>query len=129
MLDGCDGFYLEYFMKRLLLAAGIVFCAGCAPILVDRAMSGTPRAAGGHSAPGVQGEWRVTAIGSALIPAANAPTVQIADNRVAGRTGCNSYSAPLQAGGERFSVGNAVSTRMACGDRIMQQEHRFLRAL
>jgi putative lipoprotein len=49
--------------------------------------------------------------------------------RAAGRGGCNRYSAPVEISGSTIKFGDAVSTKMACVQALMDQENRFLAAL
>jgi heat shock protein HslJ/membrane-bound inhibitor of C-type lysozyme len=49
-----------------------------------------------------------------------------ADGRVAGSGSCNRYTASWQLDGEALTVSQAVSTRMACLEPLMQQEQAFL---
>ena len=66
-------------------------------------------------------------------PAAGEPSVTLAyqAGRLAGKSGCNRYSAAIKAGdlpGD-VSVGPAAGTRMACPPPAMETERRFLDAL
>lgn len=47
------------------------------------------------------------------------------DGRLAGRAGCNSYSASYELEFETLTFGAAMSTRMACAPALMNQESRF----
>jgi heat shock protein HslJ len=58
-------------------------------------------------------------------------TLEVSDDRVAGRAACNRYFAPATAGeppGD-VSIGAASSTRMACPEPQMAAESRFLARL
>src|SRR5207244_10818252 len=66
-------------------------------------------------------------------PAAGEPSVTLAyqAGRLAGKSGCNQYSAAIKAGdlpGD-VTVGPAAGTRMACPPPAMEAERRFLDAL
>src|SRR5262245_13375613 len=66
-------------------------------------------------------------------PAAAAPSVTLSfrAGRLAGRSGCNQYSAAIKAGdlpGD-VTVGPATGTRMACPPPAMEVEQRFQKAL
>jgi heat shock protein HslJ len=54
-----------------------------------------------------------------------------AGGKLAGSAGCNPYSLPYKAEGEKFFLGPAVTTRKMCAEpeRVMEQEQLFLRAL
>ena len=49
--------------------------------------------------------------------------------RAAGRAGCNRYSAPIEVDGNALRFGDAIATKMACVEALMDQENRFLAAL
>ena len=51
------------------------------------------------------------------------------DQRVAGSTGCNRYTAPMTATDTSLRVGVIAMTRMACPPAVMDQETRFTAAL
>lgn len=75
------------------------------------------------------GPWRVEDInGAGVIDRANV-TLQFEDGRVAGSSGCNSYTAPVTLSGERISVGEVVGTLKACAEALMDQEQKFIAAL
>ena len=66
-------------------------------------------------------------------PAPDEPLVTLtySEGNFAGRSGCNSYSGPVEAGelpGE-IVIGPIVSTRMACPEPQMQTETRYLKNL
>ncbi len=56
-------------------------------------------------------------------------TLQIGAAEIAGRAGCNSFSAPYTAAGDTLTVGAARSTRMACAPGVMTREQRALAIL
>jgi heat shock protein HslJ len=64
-------------------------------------------------------------------PGEPAVTLRFADGRFAGSAGCNSYTAPVQAGKQPgdISVGPAAATRKTCPEPTMGIESRFLSAL
>lgn len=52
------------------------------------------------------------------------------DGTLAGKAGCNDYSATYKVDGSRMSITQPVSTRMFCGgEGIMEQETAYLNAL
>jgi heat shock protein HslJ len=57
-------------------------------------------------------------------------TAEFKDGHMGGSSGCNSYSAPYEAEGTNLTLGQAVSTLMACADEeVNQREREFLTAL
>jgi heat shock protein HslJ len=56
-------------------------------------------------------------------------TLKYADGRVAGSSGCNQYSASIEVNGNLVSVGQPISTMMACEEAIMKQEGEYLATL
>lgn len=56
-------------------------------------------------------------------------TAIFAEDRVAGNAGCNNYSASFEEDGNKIVIGQAISTMMACEQKIMQQETAYLKAL
>ncbi len=57
-------------------------------------------------------------------------TADFAEGQVAGSAGCNSYNASVSSdGGQNLAVGPAISTQMACGQAVMDQELAYLTAL
>ena len=58
-------------------------------------------------------------------------TLAFVDDRIAGKSACNRYSATIKNGenvGE-IKVGQSISTRMACPNELMIIEQEYLRAL
>jgi putative lipoprotein len=49
--------------------------------------------------------------------------------RAAGRGGCNRWSASVEIRGSTIQFGDAITTKMACVEALMDQENRFLAAL
>lgn len=63
-------------------------------------------------------------------PAEPAVTLEIADGRIAGSSGCNRYSGPIREAKPReIEIGPLASTRMACPSEAMALEQRVLAAL
>ena len=56
-------------------------------------------------------------------------TALFADGRISGSAGCNNYSASYEEDGAAIKIGPAISTMMACEQKIMQQESAYLKAL
>lgn len=49
--------------------------------------------------------------------------------RAAGRGGCNQWSAEVSINGSSIEFGDAIATKMACVEAVMNQEKSFLHAL
>ncbi|HET9041380.1 MAG TPA: META domain-containing protein, partial [Gemmatimonadales bacterium] len=78
--------------------------------------------------------WKLTELDGrpAVVGAAREPHLRLqpSDSRVAGSTGCNSFSGTFERNGDRLTFGRMVATLMACADTaIASQEQRFLRVL
>ncbi len=81
--------------------------------------------------------WRVTAVNNGKqavvgVIAGTQPTLEfLADGRLSGNTGCNSFSATYAADGKKLGIGRVATTRMACAgpEGAMAQEAQFLAAL
>ena len=85
---------------------------------VDRVSLETPR-------------WQVGSVFGEPVPEEARPVTLdfMSKGRVAGRSGCNHYTAAWERVGERLIIEHAASTRMACPSSIMAFEERFLSAL
>jgi len=56
-------------------------------------------------------------------------TLAFEKGTVSGEAGCNTFRAPFKVQGNRITIGPAATTRKACADAVMTQEHEFLTAL
>ncbi|MBK7919953.1 MAG: META domain-containing protein [Chloroflexi bacterium] len=56
-------------------------------------------------------------------------TAVFGETEVTGSAGCNTYSGAMTAVSDFFTVGPIITTRMACEEATMQQEHAYLAAL
>jgi heat shock protein HslJ len=56
-------------------------------------------------------------------------TAKLSNGTIAGSAGCNQFTAPYTLEGETLTVGDIVTTRMACDGPVMQQEQAFVDAL
>lgn len=102
--------------------AGLVL-AGCSTTSTPPAYESVPLHA-------LTGQWQVESIDQAGIIDSSHITVRFTDDgRIVGSSGCNRYSAAITKEGDRLSIAQAVSTRMACAPALMQQEQRFFAAL
>ena len=88
----------------------------------------------GTSATSLIGSWKLTAYGSA-----DAPTPATADREanltfeedgsVSGNSGCNSFGGTYTIKGDQVTFSQLISTLMACGDPVMEQEGAIYQVL
>ncbi|MFB7506183.1 META domain-containing protein [Streptomyces broussonetiae] len=96
---------------------------------------GTGRADSGAVSPGQQVtgvDWRVDSltVGGTIRHAPATAHLRIdADGRAAGNLGCNQFSARATVQGDRITLGDLRTTRMACAPDRMDFERAFARAL
>ncbi len=112
---------MEKKMKRsaVLLTIGIALLG----VLVSACSGGAPA--------GIVGEWRLVSYGpaSGLKPAAPGVDTLInfgSDGRMNGNVGCNSFGGDYKVSGAQIKFGSLMSTLMACGDTIGEQERAVL---
>ncbi|GGS59572.1 META domain-containing protein [Streptomyces cinerochromogenes] len=76
-------------------------------------------------------DWRVDGItvGGTTRHAPAAARLRIEDGRAAGNLGCNQFSARATVLGDRITVGDLRTTRMACGEERMDFERALARIL
>ncbi|MDN5786158.1 META domain-containing protein [Pseudorhodobacter sp.] len=75
------------------------------------------------------GEWRVSQINGAAVPAGVEVTLAISGNQVSGSSGCNRYNGGVTQDGQAVKFGPAAMTRMACAPAAMAVEAEFGKAL
>ncbi len=74
--------------------------------------------------------WVLTRLGDQILKtedfAKGLPVIEfhLADSQVAGHSGCNRLSGSFQTKGDKITIGQLATTRMACSD--MAFEHKFL---
>jgi heat shock protein HslJ len=73
--------------------------------------------------------WQVTGVGAFEIEPADGVTIESAEGRIAGRSGCNRYTGLVTFGAESLEIGAVGVTRMACPGRPAEIERSFLGAL
>lgn len=74
--------------------------------------------------------WMVTELGGEKPLPDTALTAEFSqDGRVAGSSGCNSYSGPYDVDGKNIEMGPFASTLMACPEQVMALEAGYLVAL
>lgn len=124
-------------LTLLLLAAGCGRADGgtaAAPTQPQAAPSAPPAA----EQPPTSGDpldgskWALQSYGPAGQPkqAAGQATAEFAGGKISGNSTCNSFSGSYTASGAGLTIGELVSTMMACADPIlMQQESDYVNAL
>jgi len=91
-------------------------------------LSGSLHEGGGEFS--IPPQWRITHIGKQPVNAATAATISfLANNGIAGSTGCNRFFGQYTLAGETLSFKGMGSTRMAYSAELMAQESAFLKAL
>ena len=78
--------------------------------------------------------WQVTRIGPLDLGPDDGVTMQVADGRIAGRSGCNRYTGPVALTAETLSsggleLGALAGTQMACPEPASRIESAFLTAI
>jgi hypothetical protein len=74
--------------------------------------------------------WVLTRLGDQILKtedfAKGLPVIEfhLADSQIAGHSGCNRLSGSFQTKGDKITIGQLATTRMACSD--MAFEHKFL---
>lgn len=78
----------------------------------------------------IYGSWLAEDIaGGGVIDTAQTTLILAEDGSVSGRGGCNSYGGAATIDGDRITVGQIVSTEMACVEAVMNQEQKFFEML
>ncbi|WP_448572458.1 META domain-containing protein [Trichothermofontia sp.] len=81
----------------------------------------------------LQGEWKLTGWGDLDNPTRPLTDTEITakfmDERLAGSTGCNSYTTAFTTTGNSLELGPVATTMKACDEPISRQESQFLTAL
>lgn len=103
--------------------SGMPFPIGVEVTFAGREFSGC----GGEMMTAIEGGWRVIRMGDALLPEGVTMTIVFGtDGRVSGRSGCNRFAGAYTLSGEGLRFGDAAVTRMACEERVMEAERKFL---
>jgi putative lipoprotein len=73
------------------------------------------------------GAWLIDRIDGLKPAGTRAVTMQVAsDGQIAGQGPCNGYGARFHLSDQRVVFTRGMTTRMFCGQEVMQQEQRFL---
>jgi len=103
--------------------SGMPFPIGVEVTFAGREFSGC----GGEIMTAIEGGWRVIRMGDAILPEGVTMTIVFGtDGRVSGRSGCNRFAGAYTLSGEGLGFGDLAVTRMACEERVMEAEQKFL---
>lgn len=95
-------------MLGILTGAGLAACTPMQPALVPS-------------------DWQVTNLAGRALTADDRVTMQFAEGRVAGTSGCNRYTGPVTLGEENaIAFGLLATTRMACLGEAADIEAAFV---
>lgn len=122
---------------HMVLIVLVVIAAACAesPAGTDEDRGdGSAADDGGEDMSSIEGDWYLVEAegpGTDGLPLADRDvTITVAASELAGDAGCNTYSAEYTLDGDRISVGEVVSTDMACEPaEAMDAEQAYLDAL
>jgi heat shock protein HslJ len=99
-------------------------------ILILSVLAVTACAARGGGANLEGSNWILTSLnGVGLVPGSSITAAFGDDGRLSGSSGCNRYSASYEVSGSSLTIGQAMSTLMACEEALMAQESAYLAAL
>lgn len=114
-----------------LSLAAILLLAGCSQDAQRPAAEPAPAPPSAQPAASLQGtEWVVERLGEAPLVEGSRVTLRFgAEGRLSGKASCNGYSAGYTLEGQRLTVSQPASTRMACAEPLMEQEQRFFELL
>ncbi len=111
-----------------LIAAGAA--SGAAPAPPPAAPASAPAAPSAAPDPAVLGRWVIEQARSApLTDKRQAHLVFGADGTLSGHGSCNTLRARYTLAGQALKIDAIATTRMACGEALMEQEDRVLTAL
>lgn len=116
-------------MKQFIVAGLLLGLAACAS---PNTTSGTAQtgAVASTSPADIQGKWKVTSIRGEAVPENVEVSMDFADGRVAGGSGCNRFHSGVDLGKDgAFSAAQVAGTMMACMDPQMSVESKFLAQL
>ncbi|MFN3954633.1 MAG: META domain-containing protein [Pararhodobacter sp.] len=97
-------------LRKLMVVMLLGACAGLQPALVPS-------------------QWQVTELAGRSLSAEDRVTMDFAEGRIAGVSGCNRYTGPYDLGEGRLNVGLLAVTRMACAGEAAQIESSFLQTI
>ena len=101
------------------IAAAVLFVyllTACGEIIPRDALNGTA--------------WTLTSLDNTLPLKGRKLTIDFAEGKFSGSSGCNSYGGSYEIKGEKISTGSIAMTMMACVDPgVMEQEQTFLEYL
>lgn len=104
--------------------------APAAPPTAQAASAPAPAAPAAPPDPQVLGAWRIEQARSAPLVDKRSARLNFApDGTLGGNGSCNTLRGRYTLEGNQLRIGPIVTTRMACGDALMEQEDRVLTAL
>lgn len=74
----------------------------------------------------INNQWDVIRIGNKITLESPRPTIYFEQETMHGNTGCNDFFARFQTRENAIALAPIASQRKACGNIIMDQEHRML---
>ncbi len=102
---------MRLMMLGILTAASLAACAQMQPALVPS-------------------DWQVTMLDGRALTEEDRVTIQFAEGRVSGLSGCNRYTGPVTLGEENaIEFGLLATTRMACPGDASEIEAAFVRQM
>ncbi|GAA3129288.1 hypothetical protein GCM10010521_14370 [Streptomyces rameus] len=118
---------MNHYKQRMTLAAATVLL----PLMVACGSAKGDSGAVSVEQPLTGVDWRVDSltVGGTTRHAPAAARLRIDDGKAAGNLGCNQFSARATVDGDRITIGNLRTTRMACDKARMDFERALARAL
>lgn len=114
-------------MMRVIVSFFLIVISGITLMGCDAQNDSTEIAADTEM---LTGSWRVEDVDQGGVIDNSMVTMLFEEeNRIAGSTGCNQYTASLTSENKTFQVATVASTRRACVAAMAKQEQRFLAAI
>ncbi len=97
-------------LPLLIISLIVVLAVACTPAPANQNLAGT--------------HWKLTALNSqAPVTAGNQITLNFdPNNRISGNSGCNSYGGDYAVNGSALTIGEMLSTLMACADQSVNDQ-------
>lgn len=114
------------FLALAFLAAGAVACQNT----TDNNAAIEPTGGTADMVTDAEGKlWKLVSYNETPVLAGSEITLELADGKLNGSSGCNTYFADYQIEGSQLMVDQAGSTRKACEPDVMAQETAYLNLL
>ena len=97
-------------LRKLMILTALGACAALQPELVPS-------------------NWQVSELAGRALSAEDRVSMEFAEGRIAGVSGCNRYTGPYDLGEGRLNVGLLAVTRMACAGAAAEIEASFLQSI